>query len=324
MYRVKYLLILFIFLAGACTVILDDASLSEKSHQEKTFPEEQVTQTNTVIMTNSQTVSTNVVTNTIILTEYLTNTQVLTNTIETVVTNLIISNDVITNELVVTNTEYLPVTNTIISNLYISNTLIQTNEYFFTNTMLSNVDNTISVLLTAPADGTYLADTFTVTGFTPDGNDLAGAMIYIESTNEVMVQAQYSEFNGTGFSTTISVDKEGHYFLWASAWDSGNAIGKSDKLYIIADWSAPQVVITTADGTNVTGNLTITGTAFDRISGLLGVYLSVDGGGYMPVTGLEDWSQLLSLTPGPHMVSVYSRDEAGYVSLSLSISVYVE
>ncbi len=307
---------MLVAVAASCTIIMDDTSISEKSRQEKTFPDEQATQTNTIIMTNSQLSVTNIVTNTVVV--------VYTNTIETVVTNLVLSNTTISNWSSITNIQYQIITNTTISNAWYTNTLIQTNEYYYTNTVLSNVDNAIFVLLTAPGDGAYLADSFTVNGYTPDGGDLAGAMIYIESTNEVMVQAQYSGFSGTSFSSTIRVDKEGHYYLWASAWDNGNAIGRSDKHYIIADWSAPQVHITTVNGAVFAGNVTITGTAYDRVSGLQGVYLSVDGGGYSGVNGLSEWSYSTTLAPGSHSISVYSRDAAGYVSLSESIVVNVE
>ncbi len=309
---------------SACTVHLDE-SIFEKNG-EKSFPPDTPTQTNTVVLTNSSSVYTNTLTNTLYSVQIVTNTRVVTNHIisyQTVTntihdTNTVVEIQVLTNQSVVTNTVY--------ATQVVTNTLVITNvqHTVVTNTILSNVDHTISVLLDQPADLAYLADSFTVSGYSPDAQGLAGAMIYLESTNNVMVQAQYSAFSGNSFTTTLVVNKEGHYYVWASAWDHGDSIGKSEKRYIIADWSAPQLTITTPGGMTIEGGqLLLQGTAFDRISGVQGVYLSIDGGSFIAVNGKEAWDYNLSLGSGTHQLSVYCRDKAGYVSLTQTIGVTV-
>ena len=84
-----------------------------------------------------------------------------------------------------------------------------------------------------------------------------------------------------------------------------------------SDTTAPQIAITSpADGTSVSGQVSVTGTAADDTS-LSSVAVSVDGSQFAPVTGTSDWSQVVDTAPwssGQHQIVARAVDTAGNAS----------
>lgn len=88
------------------------------------------------------------------------------------------------------------------------------------------------------------------------------------------------------------------------------------------DLSIPSVSFSSpADHSAISGGFTITGTASSG-SALEGVYLSVDGGAYNKVAGLESWSNS-AITPavGDHIIRAFAKDNLGKTSVTNELNV---
>lgn len=90
-----------------------------------------------------------------------------------------------------------------------------------------------------------------------------------------------------------------------------------------ADLSIPSLSFTSpADNTIISGSFSVTGTATSGAA-LEGVYLSIDGGSYAKVAGLESWSNTINTGVGAHVVRAFVRDTLGKSSVTNELNVTV-
>lgn len=90
------------------------------------------------------------------------------------------------------------------------------------------------------------------------------------------------------------------------------------------DLSIPSLSFSSpADHSVISGSFSVTGTASSGAA-LEGVYLSVDGGAYAKVSGLENWSNKVNApAAGDHVVRAYARDTTGKNSVTNELNVSV-
>lgn len=243
---------------------------------------------------------------------------------------------VITNEIgggVYTNTEYVS-NYTVISNEY-----IYTNDRYYTNTVTNvyYVTNTLAysleIGLTAPIEGAIVGNSVSVSGIVGGADTLLGAIVFVESTNGAMVSSDYSAIDGDTFSANITVSQQGIYQVWATAWDSVNAMGISEKVSFIADWTPPSLTVTQPESKNITLNpeegeetvdCVIEGIISDSYSGGQQVYIQVDCCTCIYIDTTGAFEETLTLSNGVHNVSITARDNAGYTSLPQLYTITVE
>ena len=90
-----------------------------------------------------------------------------------------------------------------------------------------------------------------------------------------------------------------------------------------ADLSIPSLSFTSpADNTVISGSFSVTGTATSGAA-LEGVYLSIDGGSYARVAGLESWSNTVNAGVGDHVLRAYVTDTLGKTSVTNELNVTV-
>lgn len=262
-----------------------------------------------------------------------TNIIIITNDVVAVVTNdtgTVVTNDI---ETMITNFQH-------ISNVtVISNEYYYTNDRYYTNTVTNNqyitneVPYQLDVILTSPEAGTIVDGTVPVAGMVSDADNLIGAIVYMESTNGAMVKADYSAITGNQFNANISVSQQGCYQVWATVWDSTGAMGISEKVAYIADWTPPSIIITQPENNNVTVRLPegsdtadfiIGGQITDDYSGGQQVYIQVDCCICIYIDTTGEFEKVITLSNGTHNISVTARDSAGYTSLPKLYTVTVQ
>ncbi|MBU7017255.1 MAG: IPT/TIG domain-containing protein [Theionarchaea archaeon] len=118
----------------------------------------------------------------------------------------------------------------------------------------------------------------------------------------------------------------GHtYYYWATALSEGSESPPSPPAYALCDSEAPICIITSPlNGAQITGALTLQGTAADGETGVSQVEVSINGKWYT-ATGTSSWQFSLSSPPeGEVTISCRCQDRAGNISDPAVITVVVE
>ena len=91
------------------------------------------------------------------------------------------------------------------------------------------------------------------------------------------------------------------------------------------DYVSPSLIVSNLqNGQLLNGSsLTLKGSASDYGTGLEGIYVKVNGGGYVKSTGTTSWSNALTLIAGANTVKVYALDKANNFSATNTYSVRV-
>ena len=192
-----------------------------------------------------------------------------------------------------------------------------------------------TVTLTAPAAGSTVSGTATLTATAADNIAVAGVQFKLNGSN-LSFEDQTSPYSISWNSSTVP---NGTHTLTASARDNaGNTTISSSRTITtnnstvtpppppVADTTAPTVSITApAAGSTVTGTTTLTATASDNV-GVVGVQFKLDGSNI----GTEDTSSPYSVSwnsatasNGTHALTVSARDAAGNTTVSSSRTITI-
>ncbi|HVT02531.1 MAG TPA: Ig-like domain-containing protein [Thermoanaerobaculia bacterium] len=176
--------------------------------------------------------------------------------------------------------------------------------------------------ITAPANGTTVAGTTTVTATASDNSAVARVEFYLDG--------------GLGFSTTTSpyfwnwntnAAATGTHTLTSKAYDTAGNIGISAGISVTVnntDTTAPTTAITApTNGTGVAGTTTVTATASDNNT-VARVEFYLDGGlANTDTTAPWAWSWNVTASPGAHTLMSKAYDAANNVGASTAVSVTV-
>ena len=181
-----------------------------------------------------------------------------------------------------------------------------------------------AVSMTSPADGATVTGTITIRATASDDVGVAGVQFRLDGANlgREDLSAPYS----VAWDTTASAN--GSHTLTAVARDAaGNtATAAAVTVTVGNDTTAPTVaIISPADGANVSGTVTVSGTASDNI-GVAGVQFFLDG----VALGREDLTapyavvwDTTTATDDSHTLTARARDAAGNTSFSAALTVTV-
>ncbi len=190
-------------------------------------------------------------------------------------------------------------------------------------TITVTVDNVApSVSITAPASGSIVRGTVTVTSSASDNSGIAGVQFQLDGANlgsEVTALPYSISWNTTSAGT-------GSHMLSAIARDFAGNIN-SATIAVSVDNSAPTVSISSpAANALVAGTITVSATAGDNL-GVSGVQFQLDGANL----GSEDTSSPFSISwntatasSGSHTLTAIARDAAGNSTTSNPIAVTVD
>lgn len=185
-------------------------------------------------------------------------------------------------------------------------------------------DSTLpAVVITHPVDGSAT----NVAAFNANGTasvDLPATITLVETGID---GSNYSAASGTApWTQSLSGLAEGTYTLTARAVSSGDRTNSATSSFTV-DLTRPSSSISGTSGlTNRDSNYTVSGTAFDALSGTTNVYVQLDSDSFVsvPVTG-GNWTATLTVTNGNHTCRVFTRDLAGNCSDTNQITwTYVE
>ena len=184
-----------------------------------------------------------------------------------------------------------------------------------------------TVAVTAPANGSTVAGTQTVTATATDNIAVVGVQFKLNGADlgGEDTAAPYS----VTWNTTLSA--QGTHTLTAVARDAAGNRTTSNPVSVIVnnpntDTTAPTVSITAPEnGTTVSGTQTLTATANDNV-GVVGVQFKLDGANL----GAEDTSAPYSINwdtsgvaTGTHTLTAVARDAAGNFTTSAAVTVTV-
>jgi uncharacterized protein DUF4082/Big-like domain-containing protein len=181
-----------------------------------------------------------------------------------------------------------------------------------------------TVAVTAPAAGSTVSDTVTVSANASDNVAVVGVQLKLDGAN-LGAELTAAPYN---FSWNTTATANGAHTLTAVARDAAGNTTTSAAVGVTVnnvDSTAPTVAVTApVNGATVAGSVTVSATASDNIA-VVGVQFKVDGVNL----GAEDtaapysiaWSTL-SVANGLHSVSAVARDGAGNTATS-SVSVTV-
>jgi len=185
------------------------------------------------------------------------------------------------------------------------------------------VDNTPpTVAITAPAGGTTVGDTITISATASDSSGIAGVQFMIDGA-PLGAEDTSAPYSAVWDTAAVS---DGLHSIAAVARDSAGKTTVSAAVSVRVDTTPPVVAITApVGGTVVGGTITISADASDS-GGIAGVQFLVDGVN----VGAEDTTAPYSVgwdttaaADGPHTVAAIARDAFGRTTTSATVSVTV-
>ncbi|MGH9867894.1 MAG: beta strand repeat-containing protein [Candidatus Polarisedimenticolia bacterium] len=182
-----------------------------------------------------------------------------------------------------------------------------------------------SVSISAPAGGSTVSGTTSISATAADNVGVAGVQFRVDGAN-LGSEDTSSPWTVSWNTTTVS---GGTHTLTAVARDAAGNTTTSASVTVTVnntDTAAPSVSISApAGGTTVLGVVPVSATASDNV-GVTGVQFRVDGSN----VGSEDTSQpwtiswnTTTVSNGTHTLSAVARDAAGNTALSSSVTVTV-
>ena len=177
-----------------------------------------------------------------------------------------------------------------------------------TNVVETNATSDISVSITSPTDGSTINNSsFTISG-TASGTDLASVAVQVDGTHVIVTGT-------TNWSAPSGTLSDGIHTIIATASDNmGHTASKT--IHVTTDITSPTATITSpSSGAYVyTSATTISGTAFDSISGIQKVEVKVDSNTFQTATGTTSWTfNTGSLSDGSHTMQVRATDNVGNI-----------
>ncbi|HJU44099.1 MAG TPA: Ig-like domain-containing protein [Vicinamibacterales bacterium] len=188
------------------------------------------------------------------------------------------------------------------------------------NVTVDNTPPTVSV--TAPAAGSLVKQSITVSANASDNIAVAGVQFLVNGT-AIGAEDLLAPYEATWDTTSAS---DGSNTVTAVARDAAGNSTTSGGVTLLVDNTAPAIGITSpAAGSNVSGTITVTAGASDAVA-VAGVQFFLDG---TPL-GAEDtaapyevsWNTTTAAT-GPHTLTATARDTAGNARTSAGASVTV-
>ena len=183
-----------------------------------------------------------------------------------------------------------------------------------------------TVTLTAPASGTTVSGTVTVSATASDNVGVTGVQFKLDGANlgAVDTTAPYSVAWNTATATA------GTHTLTAVATDAaGNTTTSAPVTVTVGsddDTTAPAVTLTApASGATVSGTVTVSATASDNV-GLTGVQFKLDGANLGAVDTTAPYSVAWNTTTaaaGTHTLTAVATDAAGNTTTSAPVTVTV-
>jgi hypothetical protein len=180
-----------------------------------------------------------------------------------------------------------------------------------------------AVSLTAPANGTTVTGTVSVTASASDNVGVAGVQFLLDGAN-LGAEDTTAPYAVNWNTATASI---GTHTLAAIARDAaGNTATSTTITVTVPDTSVPTVAITApANGATVTGTVSVTASASDNV-GVVGVQFLLNGVNL----GAEDTSSpyavswdTTSVSAGSHALTARARDAAGNTTTSSTITVTI-
>ena len=182
-----------------------------------------------------------------------------------------------------------------------------------------------SVSVTAPAAGSIVSGTVSLSASASDPSGIAGVRFYVDGA------AQGSEDQAAPY--TVGWDSRpgpnGPHSITAVARDSYGTLATSEAVEVTVDndVTPPSVQLTAPqDGATVSGTVQLSADAADN-RGVAGVRFRLDGNDLQPEDTSApytlDWNST-GATAGSHMVSAVARDEAGNTTASTTRTVFVQ
>ena len=172
-------------------------------------------------------------------------------------------------------------------------------------TVFYDITDPVSLKISAPEDGSSVGSSSVRVLWTGnDGSTPIGHYLVFLDGEQVMSSSNLVSYMFEGLSN-------GEHTVIVRLYDpAGNWI--SDSVTFTVDATAPVVKITSPENSKYydDGDMTVSWTASDALSGLASVGMSVDGGASIDVTGLVSYA-LTGLADGEHTVEITAVDEAG-------------
>src|SRR5437879_713126 len=182
-----------------------------------------------------------------------------------------------------------------------------------------------TVSMTAPAAGSTVSTTVTVSATASDNVGVAGVQFKLDGAT-LGAEVTAAPYTLSWNTTTAS---NGAHTLTAVARDAaGNTTTSSGATITVGNDTTPPTVSMTApaNGANVRATITVSATASDNV-GVAGVQFKLDGAnlGAEVLTAPYSLSwNTTSATIGSHALTAVARDAAGNTSTSAAVSVTVD
>ncbi|MBI4056382.1 MAG: hypothetical protein HY399_02420, partial [Elusimicrobia bacterium] len=174
---------------------------------------------------------------------------------------------------------------------------------------------TIAIL--SPANGANIFGLFTISGTAADNVGVVSVKIQVDG-------GPSQTATGTNSWSRFLSLSDGNHTLTATAWDASGNPTTSNPIIITVDNTPPTIaILSPANGANISGPFTISGTAADNV-GVTLVELAVDGGAFSPASYTSpNWSfSQGALSFGSHSITARAKDAVGLIgSASISITV---
>lgn len=163
-----------------------------------------------------------------------------------------------------------------------------------------------------PAFSTYTANSLTATAGQYSYNPVTTAINWNMNLND-------GESESLSFAITIEPDTEDGTVITNIARFTDNlGVERTESATVMVDAAPPTTsILTPANGQLVTSSqVLVSGTASDSGSGIAAVQIQVDDGPWQTVSGIGNWSLLITgLSEGRHDINAQATDAAGNVQL---------
>jgi hypothetical protein len=189
-----------------------------------------------------------------------------------------------------------------------------------------NIPSTVEI--TSPTGG-IVSGSITIQGTAtdPDKGNIESVFVSIDNTVNWKLVTGTTSWNYNWDTTKYS---NGAHTIYAKAYD-GEDSSEIVSVTVTVDNGgniAPQVSIThPSDGTTVSGNVEIRGSASDTDGEVQVVEIRIDNEGWREVTGTSNWDydwDTTAYTNGEHTIKARAKDDLGLYSQEKSIRIIVD
>ena len=181
-----------------------------------------------------------------------------------------------------------------------------------TNSRSVSVETTAPTLTVNATPSYTNKTTVTVSGTAGDASGIAAVYVRVNGGGWAAAMGTTSWNKSVSLSASVNT-------LQVYAVDSaGNTTTNSRSVTV--ETTAPTLAVNALMAYTKEVSVTVSGTASDS-SGISGVYMRVNGGGWAAATGSTNWNKTVSLSAGINTIQIYAVDSAGNCSSTNSRSV---